>query len=174
MDWNAIGAVGEILGALAVLVSVFYLATQIRQNTKSIKASAERELGSNSNAAGMALSATQIPILVVKASKDISQLTEEEIAQFGWWLNATLRHWETAFYQFQEGYISEDSWEGLFQQIRMFMQSDGVQRYWAARKNTYRSDFRELIDGIDFSDAPAVASDKLMESMLSKRMEDEV
>ena len=35
MNWEAIGAVGEIVGALAVLVTLVYLAMQIRQNTKA-------------------------------------------------------------------------------------------------------------------------------------------
>ena len=33
MNWNAIGAVGEILGAAAVFLSLIYLAFQIRQST---------------------------------------------------------------------------------------------------------------------------------------------
>ena len=38
MNWDAIGAVGEILGALGVLASLVYLATQIRHNTQSLQA----------------------------------------------------------------------------------------------------------------------------------------
>ena len=33
MNWDAIGALGEIIGAAAVFVSLLYLATQIRQST---------------------------------------------------------------------------------------------------------------------------------------------
>ena len=40
MNWGAIGAVGEIIGALAVFLTLVYLAIQIRQNTKSVQASA--------------------------------------------------------------------------------------------------------------------------------------
>jgi hypothetical protein len=36
MNWDAIGAMGEILGALAVLVTLIYLAVQIRQNTSAV------------------------------------------------------------------------------------------------------------------------------------------
>jgi len=38
MSWEAVGAVGELLGAIGVIVSLLYLATQIRQNTQSIRA----------------------------------------------------------------------------------------------------------------------------------------
>ena len=34
MNWDAIGAIGEILGALVVLITLIYLATQIRQSNR--------------------------------------------------------------------------------------------------------------------------------------------
>jgi hypothetical protein len=37
MDWTAIGAVGEVLGAIAVVISIGYLAVQVRQNTDSVR-----------------------------------------------------------------------------------------------------------------------------------------
>ena len=40
MNWEAIGAIGEIVGAIAVVATLGYLATQIRQNTRSVRASA--------------------------------------------------------------------------------------------------------------------------------------
>jgi hypothetical protein len=39
MNWNAVGAIGEILGALAVFISLVYLASQIRANTLQSRAS---------------------------------------------------------------------------------------------------------------------------------------
>jgi hypothetical protein len=44
MNWEAIGALGEIAGAIGVIVTLFYLTTQIRQNTKSMRASARQAL----------------------------------------------------------------------------------------------------------------------------------
>ena len=44
MNWDAIGAVGEIIGAAAVAVSVFYLAAQVRKQTEEERLSATREL----------------------------------------------------------------------------------------------------------------------------------
>ena len=37
MNWDAIGAVGEILGAVAVLVTLVYLAAQVRQARNSLR-----------------------------------------------------------------------------------------------------------------------------------------
>lgn len=38
MNWDAVGAVAEIVGALGVLITLIYLATQIRDNTRSLQA----------------------------------------------------------------------------------------------------------------------------------------
>ena len=43
MNWDAIGAIGEILGALAVVLTLGYLAIQVKQNTHSMKVAAKLE-----------------------------------------------------------------------------------------------------------------------------------
>ena len=40
MNWDAIGALGEVIGAIAVFITLVYLTFQIRLNTKSVKAAA--------------------------------------------------------------------------------------------------------------------------------------
>ena len=37
MNWDAIGAVGEVVGAFAVVISLIYLATQIRAGTRAAR-----------------------------------------------------------------------------------------------------------------------------------------
>lgn len=37
MNWDAIGAIGEVVGALAVVISLVYLALQIRQNSRQVE-----------------------------------------------------------------------------------------------------------------------------------------
>lgn len=39
MNWDALGAVAEALGSIGVIVTLFYLISQIRQNTSSLEAS---------------------------------------------------------------------------------------------------------------------------------------
>ena len=44
MNWDAIGAVGEVVGAIAVIASIVYLATQIRSNSEIARSQSQREL----------------------------------------------------------------------------------------------------------------------------------
>ena len=50
MNWEAIGAVGEILGAIAVIASLFYVAYQVKQNTRQNKLNAISLESANSEA----------------------------------------------------------------------------------------------------------------------------
>jgi len=38
MNWDVLGAIAELLAAVGVIISLLYLATQIRQNTQSVRA----------------------------------------------------------------------------------------------------------------------------------------
>ena len=49
MNWDALGAIAELLGAAGVIASLLYLAVQVRQNTRQTRLAAQqatvRELG---------------------------------------------------------------------------------------------------------------------------------
>ena len=44
MDWEAIGEIGEVGGAVAVVLTLFYFTAQIRQSTKATQASSRQAL----------------------------------------------------------------------------------------------------------------------------------
>ncbi len=47
MNWDAIGAVGELIGAILVGATLIYLAFQLRQNTKALTSSTFQAVSSN-------------------------------------------------------------------------------------------------------------------------------
>ena len=44
MDWDAIGAIGETIGAVAVVISLLYLGVQIRSQTKQAQIAAMHDI----------------------------------------------------------------------------------------------------------------------------------
>lgn len=44
MNWDAIGAIGEIIGAAAVVVTLLVRVFQLRQNTREVRANTVRSL----------------------------------------------------------------------------------------------------------------------------------
>jgi hypothetical protein len=59
MNWQAMGAVGELLGGVVVLASLVFLAMQIRRNTQALRMSAAEE--SNRSFASYAGASTALP-----------------------------------------------------------------------------------------------------------------
>lgn len=43
MNWTAIGAIGEVLGAIAVVLSLVYVAAQVRHNTTALSRAASAD-----------------------------------------------------------------------------------------------------------------------------------
>ena len=42
MNWEALGAIGEIVGAVAVVLTLGYVAVQLRQNTRVVRSGTEQ------------------------------------------------------------------------------------------------------------------------------------
>ena len=50
MNWEAVGAIAESLGAFGVIVTLLYLTTQLRQNTRALRSSTTQTYRSETNA----------------------------------------------------------------------------------------------------------------------------
>ena len=83
MNWDAIGAVGEFIGAILVGATLIYLAFQLRQNTKALTSSTFQAVSSNM-ASNMEFFAGDpaISALLVKAQDGLGELTAQERARF--------------------------------------------------------------------------------------------
>ena len=44
MNWEVVSAIAEVLGAAGVIITVIYLAVQIRQNTRFVQGATEQTL----------------------------------------------------------------------------------------------------------------------------------
>ncbi len=126
MNWEALGAIGETLGALGVIVTLVYLAIQIRQNTQSMQEGRRLTLAQTYQMRADALqdmlvqaSTSIIGGIIVKLTEagypeDLSaldQLDTEELGRFRLWQIAQQSHWDNMHYQYQQGYLDEEYYE---------------------------------------------------------------
>ena len=66
MNWDAVGAIGEILGAGAVVISLFYLASQIRTQNKEAQLAAAHEILAAFRESSNKMSETEIADIFVR------------------------------------------------------------------------------------------------------------
>jgi len=125
-----LGALGELLGSIAVLVTLVYLSVQIRQNTRSMDESKKLALAQTyqmrSDALQMMLvqaaDSEHIGPIIAKLTgagypEDIASLehlSKVERQRFRLWQIAQETHWDNMFFQYQQGFIDEEYYRDSF------------------------------------------------------------
>ena len=83
MNWDALGAIGEVIGPLALFLTLGYLAVQIRQNTKAARASALDSSVNAVNAVRVAMfENVEVTALYRKGLENPDELDDNEKTRF--------------------------------------------------------------------------------------------
>jgi hypothetical protein len=157
MNWEAIGAIGEVLGAAAVVLTLGYLAVQIRQNSQAVKNSAAQTLLSEANELlrlGASDPATARAVLLGQTLFD--ELSESEKAQFITFMFAWMRTIEQAYFQYAQGYIDEEIWEGHRAHQRQLIQAPAVKKWWSQRRCFFSKKFQSYMDEVAAQGSDAI------------------
>jgi hypothetical protein len=110
MNWEAIGAIGEVVGAAGVIASLIYLAAQIRQNTRSVEAAAYQSV-----AEGLADAAFR---LVGRGSSDPG----DGLLLFV----GTIRRYENLYFQVRRGHLRTEDVEGFITSLVAVLRPGGT------------------------------------------------
>lgn len=109
--WNALGAIGEIVGAIAVLATLGYLSVQIRMSTKTQRAQTHQQIAdARRENLTMLLEIPGLDDAVRKAhsGEEMSVKDKRLLRQF---TVIVARHHENELYQHSVGMIDDDELE---------------------------------------------------------------
>ena len=150
MTLEDLGNLGEFIGALAVVVSLAYLAVQIRHNTKTVRTSTyQAVLDSNMRTADPILFNPQAERVYRIGRRDLSQLTADEKPLFTQIVARFLLNYEAIYLQHQLGIIDSDYWRGRQSALRNLVSQPGVHAHLEGRKReAYVTGFSELVDSL--------------------------
>lgn len=149
MDWNAIGAIGEILGATAVLITLGYLAVQIRQNTQAVRASAlDSSVTSIMTVRGSIAESAELSAIFDKGIADPESLNELEGTRFRFLMQNVM--WGFWNVHAQSGYanLSTSVWEAQLPIVARVMTSPGGRWFWESFRHEFEASFRVEVDTI--------------------------
>ena len=131
LNWEAIGAVGEIVGALAVVVSLVYVALQIRQNSGVSRSVAIQHWAVTSALEKSAIfSDPELAELVWRGFADFSKLDQIEQSRFRTYVIQTLNSFELLYFQLQNGTIDAKFFSGKEQSYLRMFEYRGVCQLW--------------------------------------------
>lgn len=149
MNWEAVGALGEIVGALAVVISLAYLAVQIRAQNRESRIASVHEITEAFRDSITAIQHTDRAKVFAAGLNDFDDLTDAQRIQFLAISQSILRVWDEAYYQYQEGRLDERTWTAMLAQWTDFLAVDGVRKVWELRKHTYTDAFRIFVDSLE-------------------------
>lgn len=107
MNWDALGAVGELVGAGAVVITLAYLAIQIRHSNNQTGANmGARILDEYKRMQEVGLSNPQLPDLLVKLKLG-EALTPSEDIQLNFYADRCLTHWFQVQNAHDRGFVDD-------------------------------------------------------------------
>jgi uncharacterized membrane protein YjdF len=149
MNWDALGAIAELLGAITVIATLIYLAIQIRQNTQSNQNIAIQTISTH-NASWLSLIAQDesTASLYRKGLLGLDQLTDDEMVRFITLCIHFCRIYETQYELYNSGAIPEALWQGSLRTIQSMFKFLGVLESWETQKDLFSDTFQCLINEV--------------------------
>lgn len=143
INWEAIG---EIVGALAVVVSLLYLAVQIKQGLALSKADFFERASESWNTAAEPLLDPVSADLFHRGRQMYSGLDEIERSRFGILLGRQILSFESGMEKHKHGFVSDDFIQTYEHYFRQLFDSPGVREYWESEQNGYTPMMRARVN----------------------------
>ena len=146
---DRIHQVGELIAAVAVVVSLLLVAVEVQQNSEEQRQAMTQELiTSYTDIVTLLTRDRELRCAYIKGIADYNSLNGEEALAVGAYLIALMRHREDLYLQFLDGAVKPDVWEGFDRATRIAMQRPGWQQWFEFRRDWFSTRFQEYIDSV--------------------------
>ena len=150
MNWEEVSAIAQIIGSIAVVFSVLYLAIQVHQSTRIAKLAAQ-------DAAATALREVTKPFaenaelarIWRTGLENLETLSPEDQSRFFHSTYQFLKAYETIHYHHLFGLMDEQIWQGWCGLLRHYIASPGIHRYWDLRHDLFSQRFQTFVSELE-------------------------
>jgi hypothetical protein len=147
MMWETAGVIAEIVGAIAVVISLLYLAIQLKQNTDLERAKLEVQFGVTW--ADMHDNMIQNPNLARAydlAAENWHEMSDEDARAYIWFVAKSFHVLEGMFRQHQRGLLTEEVWEPYQRYIFGVLQIEAVSGWWRSDGSLTSKAFQKHVE----------------------------
>lgn len=149
MEIAELGAIGEFISSIAVLVTLVFLTLETRRNSRYLARSNSRQSIDGNREALSELLDKEVSELFYRGNlKGLSSLTPEERYRFDIAYAIWLQAGEQAFADARAGFFDAEhliSWENS---IPGFLSTPGGAEWWQERRVWFSLEFRNEVDGM--------------------------
>ena len=150
MNWDAISAVSQMIGSIAVVISVLYLAVQLRSSTRVARVAAM-------DAAAAALRDVTKPFMenaelgrVWRTGlENLEALSPEDQARFFHAAHQFLKALETIHYHYVYGLLDPQLWAGWRELLHHYVATPGIRFYLERRSGVFSERFRNFVNSLE-------------------------
>ena len=147
MDILELGAIGELVGGVAVIASLLYVGLQVRQSTQATRAASyQATVDSFREWSRSIIEDPDVADVFLRGNMDQSGLSQRESVQYGMLLFGAVRIWETLFYQSQTGTGERGLLRAEEGSLRWLLSNPGVQEWWRETPFSLNDEFTEYIE----------------------------
>ena len=146
MSLQDLGNVGELLGAVAVLISFIYLARQIRQNSRAARAATEQSISRAwTSALSVPAQSSENAVVFYRGLRSPEDLSEGELMHFSLMLQLLFNQYEQAYLSYLEGSFSQRRWDRIDRAIGLYTTRPGFEYWWQRVGHLLTAEFREYL-----------------------------
>jgi hypothetical protein len=148
MNWEAVGALGQLLGAVAVVATLIYIAREVRQNGRSLSISALRDTTARWNHwSEMIATSTGLAEIVSKGNKSYDNLSESESLRYGAYVQSFFDNVDS-YRSLAIDYGMDKDLTVLASIVSRRIQIPGFKAWWAANTADYADTFVSWIETV--------------------------
>ena len=148
MSLSDLASLGSLVSGCAVLLSLVYLALQVRQAEKNQQAQITQTRTTRSIDILNHYSTPDLAEAVFRARTGAADLTEIELVQFTSYMLALFSHWEDSFFQHADGLMTDRAFRTAVNLMRGTLVNPAMRVAWRRASPVYEPDFRQFIDGL--------------------------
>jgi hypothetical protein len=149
LNWEAIGTIVDAIGVVAVIVTLFYLAVQIRQNTIQAR---RNELGATleqGSVVRMALAQNQdLAELWIAGLNDYDSLPEAHKVRFDSLMRHSFWIWFHVFDRISKAVYERKIWGSSRYQLQRLLSSPGTRLWWSRNYGQFPEDYVDEVNAI--------------------------
>jgi hypothetical protein len=149
MNWEAIGAIGELVSAVAVVLSLIYVALQLRQNTGALRSSTWQAIQESEQRFDemLARDPKLVDVWLRGSAQGLAALRDPtEAFQFTLTAKQLVDLFHTHHYQHEIGMIADDWWQTWVLQYEEAMSWPGFGEILKQRYPFFRPSFQRFVD----------------------------
>jgi len=147
MNLTDLANVGQIVGGISVVLSLFYVGYQIRQNTSAVRSSAAQTIHEHfAKWYQMVAADGDLARILASGLRDYSSLKEEERVRFISAFMAFLSYSQNAFLKWRQGSLEPQLWLGWEQVMLNLFGAPGGKSLWHERAYMFGAKFRHYVE----------------------------